>query len=52
VAVVVEMILDRSVGGGEFLQGHYVPQLRHRTLSSGRGWFPDERRRSIRSARS
>jgi len=34
VAVVVEVVVDRGVGGGEFLQGLYVPKLRHRTLSS------------------
>ncbi len=34
VAVVVEMIVDRGMGGGEFLQGLYVPELCHRTLSS------------------
>ena len=31
---VVEMIVDRGMGGGEFLQGLYFPELRHRTLSS------------------
>ena len=34
VAVVVEMIVDRGMGGGEFLQGLYIPELRHRALSS------------------
>ncbi len=32
--IVVEMIVDRGMGGGEFLQGLYIPELRHRTLSS------------------
>ncbi len=30
----VEMIVDRGMGSGEFLQGLYVPELRHRTFSS------------------
>ncbi len=34
VSVLIEMIMDRGVDGGEFLQGLYVPELRHRTLSS------------------
>ncbi len=32
--VVVEMIVDRGMGGGEFLQGLDVSEFRHRTLSS------------------
>jgi len=32
VAVVIEMIVDQDMGGGELLQGLYVPELRHRTL--------------------
>jgi hypothetical protein len=32
-AVVVEVIVDRSMGGGEFLQGLYVSELRHRAFS-------------------
>ncbi len=34
VAVLIEMIMDRGVDGGEFLQGFNVPKLRHRPLSS------------------
>jgi hypothetical protein len=34
VAVVVEVIVDRGMGGGKFLQGLYVPELRHRAFSS------------------
>ncbi len=34
VAVVVEVIMDRGVDGGKFLQGLYVPEPRHRILSS------------------
>ncbi len=34
VAVLIEMIRDRGVDGGEFLQGFNVPKLRHRPLSS------------------
>ena len=30
----IEMIVDRGVDGGEFLQGLYVPELRHRSFSS------------------
>jgi hypothetical protein len=30
VAVVVEVVVDWGVGGSEFLQGLYVPELRHR----------------------
>ena len=34
--VVVEMIVDRGVGGGEFLQGFNVPELRHGALASSK----------------
>ncbi len=34
VTVVVEVVMDRGMGGGEFLQGLDVPKPRHRTLSS------------------
>ncbi len=34
VTVLIEMIMDRGVDSGEFLQSLYVPELRHRTLSS------------------
>ena len=34
VTVEVEMIVDRGMDGGEFLQGLYVPEFRHRTLPS------------------
>ncbi len=34
VAVLAKMIVDRGMGGGEFLQGLYVPELRHRSFSS------------------
>ncbi len=34
VAILVEMIMDRGVDGGEFLQGLYVPELCHRSFSS------------------
>ena len=30
----VEMVVDRGMGGGKFLQGLYIPELRHRALSS------------------
>ena len=33
-AVVVEMVMDRGVGGSEFLQRFDVPKLGHRSLSS------------------
>lgn len=33
-AIVVEMIVDRGMGVGKFLQGLYIPELRHRALSS------------------
>ena len=33
-AVVIEMIMDRSMDCGKLLQSFYVPELRHRTLSS------------------
>ena len=32
VAVLIEMVMDRGVDGGEFLQGFNVPKLRHRLL--------------------
>ncbi len=34
VTVLIEMIKDRGVDGGKLLQSLYVPELRHRTLSS------------------
>jgi hypothetical protein len=34
VAVVVEVVVDRGMGGGEFLQGLCVPEPRHCILSS------------------
>ena len=34
VAVVIEMIMDRGVDGGKLLQSLYIPELRHRALSS------------------
>jgi hypothetical protein len=34
VAVLVEVIVDRGMRGGEFLQGLYIPELRHRSFSS------------------
>ena len=34
VTVVVEVVVDRGVRGGKFLQGFDVPELRHSTLSS------------------
>ncbi len=36
VTVVVEMIVDRGVDGGELLQGLDVPEVRHRPLSSSK----------------
>ena len=34
VTVLVEVIVERGVNGGEFLQGPDVPEFRHCTLSS------------------
>ena len=34
VAVLVEVIVDRGVGGGEFLEGFYIPEPSHRSFSS------------------
>ncbi len=34
VAVLVEVVLDLGMGGGEFLKGFYVAQPRHRSFSS------------------
>ncbi len=34
VTVLIEMVMDRGVDGGKLLQSLYVPELRHRTLSS------------------
>jgi hypothetical protein len=34
VALLMEVVLDRGVNGGKFLQGPDVPEFRHRTLSS------------------
>ena len=35
-AVENEVIMDRGMDGGEFLQGHYVPEICHRTFSSSK----------------
>ena len=37
VTVVVEMVVDRGVCGGELLQGLDVPKARHGTFSSSEG---------------
>ncbi len=34
VAVLIEVIVDRGVGGGKLLQGLYIPELHHRSFSS------------------
>jgi len=34
VAVLIEVVVDRGVGGGKLLQGLYIPELHHRILSS------------------
>ena len=34
VAVVVEVVMDRGLGGGEFLQRPFVPEPLHRSFSS------------------
>jgi hypothetical protein len=34
VAILVEVVVDRGMGGGEFLQGLYISELRHRSFSS------------------
>ena len=34
VTVLVEVIVDRSMGGGKLLEGFHVPELRHRSFSS------------------
>ena len=34
VAVLVEVVVDRGMGGGEFLQGLYISELCHRSFSS------------------
>jgi hypothetical protein len=36
VTVVVEVVVDRGVNGGELLQGLQVPEFRHRALSSSK----------------
>ena len=36
VTVLIKMIVDRSVNGGEFLQSLDVPEFRHRTFSSSK----------------
>jgi hypothetical protein len=33
-AVLVEVVVERGMGGGEFLQGLYVSEPRHRSFSS------------------
>jgi len=34
VTVVIEVVVDRGVNGGKFLQGLDVPELRHCSFSS------------------
>jgi hypothetical protein len=34
VAFLIEMVMDRGMGGSEFLQGFDIPEFRHRSLSS------------------
>ena len=34
VTVLIEMIVNRGMGGGKFLQGPHIPEHRHRPLSS------------------
>ncbi len=34
--VLVEMIVDRGMSGGELLKGLHVPEFRHRALSSSK----------------
>ncbi len=34
VAVLVEVVLDRGMGGGKFFECLHVPELRHRSFSS------------------
>jgi hypothetical protein len=34
VTVVVEVIMDRGVGGGELLESFHAPEFRHRSFSS------------------
>ncbi len=34
VTVVVEVVMDRGMGGGKLLEGLHVPELRHRSFSS------------------
>jgi hypothetical protein len=36
VTVLIEMIMDRGVDGGKFLQGLHFPEFRHRPLSSSK----------------
>ena len=36
VTVEIEMIVDRGMDGGKFLQGLYVPEFCHRTLPSSK----------------
>ncbi len=35
-AAEIEVIMDRNVNGGEFLQGLDVPEFRHRAFSSSK----------------
>ena len=36
VAVLVEVVVDRGMGCGEFLQDLYISELRHRSFSSSK----------------
>ena len=33
-ALLIEVVVDRGMGGGEFLQGLYIPEFCHRAFSS------------------
>ncbi len=34
VAILVEVVVERGVDGGEFLEGPWISELRHRSFSS------------------
>jgi hypothetical protein len=34
VTAVVEVVLDRGMGGGKLLESFHIPELRHRSFSS------------------
>jgi hypothetical protein len=49
VAVVVEVVVDRGVGGGKLLESFHVPELRHGIVRANSFTLPKRQNRILRS---